>query len=106
MTPSDSPPRSIVAYEVARRLIYHTAAVDLAMSPVRSAQGRLDELLAQGKLSANDYRLLSALLRTVDGCDIDHCNAKDELVTELTRSLASMHRELPDARLALLAELM
>ena len=106
MNSNGSRPRSLVAYDLARRLIYHTAAVDLAVSPVRSAQTRLDTLLADNRLTTSDYQELSSLLRVVEGCDLDHCNAKDELVMQLTGHLASREQDFPDGKLAQLTDLM
>ena len=106
MNSNGSRPRALVAYDLARRLIYHTAAVDLTGSPVRSAQTRLDTLLADNRLTTSDHEELSSLLRRVEGCDLDHCNAKDELVMRLTGQLASRDWDFPDARLAGLTQLM
>jgi len=98
-------PRSVVAYDLACRLIYHTTAVDLTVSPVRSAQMRLDILLRARRLTTAEHQGLSALLRTVDGCDVDQCHAKDELVVELTRQISAQKRDFPDAKLKELATL-
>lgn len=106
MDSDGSLPRSVVAYELARRLIYHTATIDPSVSPVRSAQERLDALLVDNRLSPSEHQGLSLLLRTVEGCDLDHCSAMDGLVTDLTRNVASLVEEFPDAKLKRLAELM
>jgi hypothetical protein len=106
MNSNGSRPRSLVAYDLARRLIYHTAAVDLAVSPVRSAQTRLDTLLVDNRLTASDHQELSSLLRRVEGCDLDHCHAKDELVMRLAGRLASLERDFPDGKLVQLTDLM
>lgn len=106
MDSDDSLPRSVVAYELARRLIYHTAASDFEISPVRSAQARLDVLLAENRLAPADHHELGALLRTVEGCDADRCGATDELVTALTRHVAALTQYFPDEKLRQLADLM
>jgi hypothetical protein len=100
---AESRPRSVVAYDVARRLIYHTSAVDLSVSPVRSAQVRLDILRRAKRLTEVEHQALSALLCAIEGCDADLCYAKDELVTKVTRELAAMKDCFPDEHLAQLA---
>ncbi len=101
----DDRPRSVVAYELARRLIYHTSAVDLTVSPVRCAMTRLDALLEEGRLAPSEHHGLSVLLQSVEGCDIDQCHAKDELVMQLTRQMAAHPERFSDAKLEQLASL-
>jgi hypothetical protein len=102
---ADARPRSLVAYDLARKLIYHQSTVDPAISPVRSAQARLDDLHEGGKILKTDHEELGLLLMTVDGCDLDTCDQIDELVSAAARTLSVWEEEFPTQKLERLAQL-
>jgi hypothetical protein len=96
---------SLAAYELARRLVYHASAADPPFSPVRSGRARLDALLRAKRLTEAQHRQMSDLLRTVEGCDLDHRFARDELVVELTRRISARAQICPYMDLDELARL-
>jgi hypothetical protein len=105
MDSQETQPRSILAYAVARRLIYYRAGNGLNSSPVRAARDKLDELLSNGDLPESEHRELSSLLLDLENCDMDRCERVDDLVTEVTRNLAAWPEEFPTQELERLREL-
>ena len=103
---ADARPRSLAAYDLARKLIYHQATLDPTVSPVRSAQARLDNLRDDDKIPRTDHEELGLLLKTVEGCDLDTCDQIDELVGTAARTLAVWEEEFPTQKLERLAQLM
>ncbi len=100
-----SPPRSLVAYDVARRLIYHSVTSHPKLSPVATAQTRLDEMLEAGLIPASEHRQLSELLLTVEGCDFEQCSQVDDLVREVTLDLTNLLEQFPEHVLVRLRDL-
>ena len=80
-------PRSVLAYEVARRLVYHSGSEFPGLSAVQTAKDKLDRLLAGKQIPESEHRQLFNLLQGLEGCDIDRCNRVDDLVQEVTTSL-------------------
>lgn len=106
MDSQETQPRSIIAYDVARRLIYYYSPKDgLNSSPVRAARDKLDKLLSIGELPKSEYRELSSMLLDLENCDMDRCERVDDLVTEVTRNLAAWPEEFPIEVLERLREL-
>lgn len=103
--PTDSRPRSAVAYEFARGLIYVQAANHPEWSPTRTARARLDLLLGLGEISGREYREIGSILGSLEGCDMDRCVRVDELIEEVTRDLTVWIEHYPDERLRRLEEL-
>lgn len=98
--------RSALAYEVARRLIYFPGAELLGRSPVHAAQEKLDKLLTGKQIPESEYRQLSRLLQSLEGCDMDRCERTDDLVQEVTMSLTIWPEEFPDEELERLRQLL
>jgi hypothetical protein len=84
---------------------YHNSAAGATVSPVKSARMRLDILLRAERLTPEEHHKLCALLRTVDGCDVEECHLEDELVIQLTREVSAQSGRFSDAKLEQLASL-
>ena len=105
MDSQETQPRSMIAYDVARRLIYYWAENGLNSSPVRAARDKLDKLLGTGELPESEHRELSSLLLGLEDCDMNRCERVDDLVMEVTRNLAAWPEEFPTKELERLREL-
>ena len=92
-------PRSALAYQVARRLVYFSGSEFPELSAVQAAKENLDKLLAGKQIPESEHRQLFYLLKSLEGCDIDHCERVDDLVQEVTTSLTVWPEEFPDEEL-------
>ena len=92
-------PRSVRAYQVARRLIYFSGAEFPGLSAVGAARGKLDKMLARKQIPESEHRQLSYLWESLEGCDIDRCDRVDDLVQEVTTSLTVWPGVFPDEEL-------
>jgi hypothetical protein len=97
--------RSVLAHEVAKCLIYHSVEDSLISSPVHAARHKVHELFSQGELPEAEHDELSTLLLDLENCDMDSCERVDDLVTNITRSLAAWPEEFPREELERLRKL-
>ena len=92
-------PRSALAHQVARRLIYVSGSELEGLSAVQAAKEKLDKLLAGKQIPESEHRQLFHLLQGLEGCDIDRCDRVDDLVQEVTTSLTVWPEVFPDEEL-------
>jgi hypothetical protein len=92
-------PRSALACQVARRLIYFPGSEFPGLSPVHAAKEQLRKLLSGRQIPESEYRQLSLLLQNLEGCDMDRCEKTDDLVQEVTMSLTVWPEVFPDEEL-------
>jgi hypothetical protein len=98
-------PRSEIAYEVARRLLYFSGSELEGLSPVQGAKEKLDELVLGREIPESERRRLLSFLLSLEGCDLDRCERTDELIQEVTMSLTGSD-EFSDAELGRLHDLL
>lgn len=79
--------RSVLAYEVARRLIYFSGSESSKLSVVKGAKEKLDRLVAIKQIPESEHRQLLRLLESLEGCDMDRYERAGDLVQEVTMSL-------------------
>ena len=91
--------RSMLAHEVSRRLMRSIGSDQAGLSVVKAAKENLDELLAAKQVMASEYRQLSHLFNSLEGCDMDRCERVDDLVQEVTRLLTVWPEVFPDREL-------
>jgi hypothetical protein len=99
MQPGADVPRSALAYEVARRLVYLSGPEFPQLSAVQAAREKLDGLLALKQIPESEHRQLFYLLQSLEGCDMDRCERVDDLVHEVTTSLTVWPEVFPNAEL-------
>lgn len=99
-------PRSALAYEVARRLIFYSGSEFPGLSAVQAAKDKLDRLLAGEQIPESEHRQLFNLLQSLEGCDLDRCERVDDLVQEVTMSLSVWPELFPDEELERLQSLL
>jgi hypothetical protein len=99
-------PRSLLAYEVARRLLYLSGSELTELSPVQAAKEKLEKLVNSKHISESEYRRLLSLLLSLEGCDMDRCERTDDLVHEVTMNLTVWPEEFPEEELARLKDLL
>ncbi|MCL5735994.1 MAG: hypothetical protein M1274_10485 [Actinobacteria bacterium] len=103
--PGQSRPRSIIAYEFARGLIYIPPSAHPDWSPVRTGMARLDLLRALGEISDREHHEIGRILGSLEGCDMDQCLRIEDLMEEITRDLTVWVEHYPDERLKRLEQL-
>jgi hypothetical protein len=91
--------RSTLAYEVSRRLMYFSDSDQEGLSVVKAAKENLGELLAAKQIRVSEYRQLSHLFDSLEGCDMDRSERIDDLVQEVTRLLTVWPEVFPDQEL-------
>jgi hypothetical protein len=97
-------PRSVLSYEVARRLIYSSDSESAELPPVQAAKEKLEKLANSKQIPEREYQRLPSLLRSLEGCDMDRCERTDDLVQEVTRLLSVWPEEFPEKELKRLRE--
>jgi len=103
----DTQPRSLVAYEIALRLIYHAPpTASWNASPVRAAQLTVDHLRMQGKIPESEHRQLTSLLNGFRYSDTDQDDRLNELVAEISLTLTVSQEDFPTERLVKLRGLL
>jgi hypothetical protein len=96
--PATGRARSIIAYDIARRLLYFASrAGDL--SPVAATRRRIDELRERHSVTESEYHQLTCLLDSLNACDMDQEERIDDLIRELTLNLTIWHEEFPTKEL-------
>ena len=91
-------PRSVLAHEVARRLISLPASASRKLSEAQAAKKTLDGLLEAKQIRESEYRQLLYPLDSLGGCDMDRCERAGDLAHEVARPL-SLWRVFPDEEL-------
>jgi len=90
--------RSIIAYGVAYRLLYHSARYGY-LSPVAATRRKIDDLKGNNAITEEEHNQLTGLLDTLVWCELDREERIDDLARELALDLATWHEEFPTEEL-------
>jgi len=100
MKATDTPPRSLVAYEIALRLIYHSPpSMASGFSPAYVAQLKVDRLRQRAEIPESQHHQLTSLLNSLRYCDADREERLDDLVREISMGLTVAQEDFPIAEL-------